>query len=53
MNAVKMTQSALLATTECVVTLMVLTVVSAYKVISRFPMAYVEVIITAIHIVAS
>jgi hypothetical protein len=53
MNAVKMTQSALLATTESVVTMMVLTVVTAYKDISRLPMAYVEVIITVIYIVAS
>ena len=46
MNVMMLTQSALLLTTDSVVTQMVLTVVTAYQVMSRvFPMAHVEVII--------
>ena len=46
MNVMMLTQSVLLLTTESVVTQMVLTVVTAYQVMSRvFPMAHVEVII--------
>ena len=48
MNVMMLTQSALLPTTESVVTQMVLTVVTAYQVMLRvFPMEYVEVIIIA------
>ena len=50
MNVMMLTQSALLLTTESVVTQMVLTVVTAYQVMLRvFPMAYVEVIIYLVY----
>ena len=46
MNVLIMTQSVLLLTTESVITQMVLTIVSAYQVMSKVvPMAYVKVTI--------